>query len=135
VFAAAFSSRKADVGDKINLPGEDLKWRRGPRYQGFYGIVNVTEAHKSSVAGIPGLSLLRPSPHLDGTVVKLTGRRRRKAASSDQPGYIGLAFVVPGGVFLVHATMRDQNGSVFVATVAEDTKVDLQQSRWIAGCR
>jgi hypothetical protein len=128
VFAADFSSRKADVGDKINLAlAEDLKIGDtviAPK--GASAIVNVTEAHKSSVAGIPGfVSFEAESLTVDGTVVKLTGLAAKEGREVQiNPATVGLAFVVPGGVFLVHGNEAEiKAGSMFVATVAEDTKL------------
>jgi len=128
VFAADFSSRKADVGDKINLAlAEDLKIGDtviAPK--GASAIVNVTEAHKSSVAGIPGfVSFEAESLTVDGTVVKLTGLAAKEGREVQvNPATVGLAFVVPGGVFLVHGNEAEiKAGNMFVATVAEDTKL------------
>ncbi len=128
VFAADFSSRKTDVGDKINLTlAEDLKIGDAViAAKGATAIVNVTEAHKSSVAGIPGfVSFEAESLTIDGTVVKLTGSAAKEGREVQiNPATVGLAFVVPGGVFLVHGNDAEiKAGSVFVATVAEDTKV------------
>jgi hypothetical protein len=128
VFGSDFSSRKADVGDKINLIlAEDL--RVGDAViapKGSAAIVNVTEAHKSGVAGIPGfVSFEAESLTVDGTVVKLTGSAAKEGREVQiNPATVGLAFVVPGGVFLVRGNEGEiKPGSVFVATVAEDTKL------------
>jgi Chitobiase/beta-hexosaminidase C-terminal domain len=128
VFASDFSSRKADVGDKINLTlAEDLKIGDAViAAKGSTAIVNVTEAHKSSVAGIPGfIAFEAESLTLDGTVVKLTGTAAKEGREVQlNPATVGLAFVVPGGVFLVHGNDAEiKPGSVFVARVAEDTRV------------
>jgi hypothetical protein len=128
VFASDFSSRKADVGDKINLTlAEDLKIGDAViAAKGAMAIVNVTEAHKSGVAGIPGfVSFEAESLAIDGTVVKLMGTAAREGREVQiNPATVGLAFVVPGGVFLVHGNDAEiKLGSVFVATVAEDTKL------------
>ncbi len=127
-FAADFSSRKADVGDKINLTlAVDLKVGDAIiAAKGSTAIVNVTEAHKSSVAGIPGfVSFEAESLTIDGTVVKLTGSAAKEGREVQiNPATVGLAFVVPGGVFLVHGNDAEiKAGSVFVASVAEDTKL------------
>ena len=128
VFASDFSSRKADVGDKINLSlAEDLKIGDAMvAPKGATAIVNVTEAHKSSVAGIPGfVSFEAESLTVDGTVVKLQGSAAKEGREVQiNPATVGLAFVVPGGVFLVHGNDAEiKAGSVFTATVAEDTMV------------
>ena len=128
VFAADFSSRKADVGDKINLTlAEDLKVGDAViAAKGAPAIVNVTEAHKSSVAGIPGfVSFEAESLTIDGTVVKLTGSAAKEGREVQiNPATVGLAFVVPGGVFLVHGNDAEiKPGSLFTATVAEDTRL------------
>ena len=127
-FAADFSSRKADVGDKINLTlAVDLKVGDAIiAAKGSTAIVNVTEAHKSSVAGIPGfVSFEAESLTIDGTVVKLQGSAAKEGREVQiNPATVGLAFVVPGGVFLVHGNEAEiKAGSVFVASVAEDTKL------------
>jgi hypothetical protein len=128
VFASDFSSRKADVGDKISLTlAEDLKIGDeiiAPK--GSTAIVNITEAHKSSVAGIPGfISFEAESLTIDGTVIKLTGLAAKEGREVQiSPATVGLAFVVPGGVFLVHGNEAEiKAGAVFTATVAEDTTV------------
>ncbi len=130
VFAADFSSRKADVGDKIKLTlAEDLKVGEAViAPKGSSAIANVTEAHKSSVAGIPGfVSFEAEALSVDGTVVKLTGSAAKEGREVQiNPATVGLAFVVPGGVFLVHGNDAEiKAGSVFVATVGEDTKVGI----------
>jgi hypothetical protein len=128
VFAADFSSRQADVGDKINLTlAEDLKIGDAViAPKGSTAIVNVTEAHKSSVAGIPGfISFEAESLTIDGTMIKLTGSAAKEGREVQiNPATVGLAFVVPGGVFLVHGNDAEiKAGSVFTATVAEDTRL------------
>jgi len=128
VFASDFSSRKADVGDKINLTlAEDLKVGDVVIVpKGAMAVVNVTEAHKASVAGIPGfVSFEAESLNLDGRVVKLQGSAAKEGREVQiNPATAGLAFVVPGGVFLVHGNEAEiKQGAVFTATVAEDTKV------------
>jgi hypothetical protein len=128
IFASDFSSRKADVGDKINLTlADDLKVGDTViAAKGAPAIVNVTEAHKSGVAGIPGfVSFEAESLTLDGTVVKLTGSAAKEGREVQiNPATVGLAFVVPGGVFLVHGNEAEiKPGSVFTASVAEDTKL------------
>ena len=128
VFASDFSSRKADVGDKINLTlAEELKIGDAVvAPKGATAIVNVTEAHKSGVAGIPGfVSFEAESLTLDGTVVRLTGSAAKEGREVQiNPATVGLAFVVPGGVFLVHGNEAEiKAGSVFVAAVADDTKL------------
>jgi hypothetical protein len=128
VFAADFSSHKADVGDKINLTlAEDLKIGDAViAPKGTTAIVNVAEAHKSGVAGIPGfVSFEAESLAIDGTLVKLKGTAAKEGREVQiNPATVGLAFVVPGGVFLVHGNEAEiKSGSVFTATVAEDTKV------------
>jgi Chitobiase/beta-hexosaminidase C-terminal domain len=128
VFASNFSSRKADVGDKINLSlAEDLKIGDvvvAPK--GTTAIVNVTEAHKSGVAGIPGfVSFEAESLAIDGTVIKLQGSAAKEGREVQiNPATVGLAFVVPGGVFLVHGNEAEiKQASVFTAMIAEDTKL------------
>jgi hypothetical protein len=128
VFAADFSSRKADVGDKVNLTlAEDLKIGDAViAPKGSTAIVNITETHKSGVAGIPGfVSFQAESLSVDGTLVKLTGSAAKEGREVQiNPATVGLALVVPGGVFLVHGNEAEiKPGSVFVATVAEDTKL------------
>jgi hypothetical protein len=128
VFAADFSSRKADVGDKINLTlAEDLKIGDAVlASKGSAAIVNVTEAHKSGVAGIPGFVAFEAETlTVEGTVVKLMGTAAKEGREVQiNPATVGLAFVVPGGVFLVHGNEAEiKAGSVFTATVAEDTRL------------
>lgn len=128
VFGSDFSSRKADVGDKINLIlADDLRIGDvivAPK--GATAIVNVTEAHKSGVAGVPGfVAFEAESLTLEGTVVKLMGTAAKEGrAVQINPATVGLAFVVPGGVFLVHGNDAEiKQGSVFTATIAQDTKL------------
>jgi type II secretory pathway pseudopilin PulG len=128
VFASNFSSRKADVGDKINLTlAGDLKIGDAVvAAKGATAIANVTEAHKSGVAGVPGfVAFEAESLTLEGTVVKLMGTAAKEGREVQvNPATVGLAFVVPGGVFLVHGNDAEiKQGSVFTATVAEDTKL------------
>lgn len=128
VFVSDFSSRKADVGDKISLTlAEDLNIGGSViAAKGATAIVNVTEAHKSSVAGVPGFVVFNAeSLTIDGTVVKLTGSAAKEGREVQiNPATVGLALVVPGGVFLVHGRDAEiKPGSVFMAAVAEDTKV------------
>jgi hypothetical protein len=128
VFATNFSSRKADVGDKINLTlAEDLKIGDAVvAAKGATGMAHVTEAHKSGVAGVPGfVAFEAESLTLEGTVVKLMGTAAKEGREVQiNPATVGLAFVVPGGVFLVHGNEAEiKEGSVFTATVAEDTKL------------
>jgi hypothetical protein len=128
VFAADFSSRKADVGDKINLTlAEDLKIGDSViASKGATAFANVTEAHKSGVAGAPGfVSFAAESLSVDGTSIKLQGSAAKEGREVQiNPATVGLAFVVPGGVFLVHGNEAEiKQGAVFTATVAEDTKL------------
>jgi hypothetical protein len=128
VFASNFSSRKADVGDKINLTlAEDLKIGDAVvAAKGATAMAKVTEAHKSGVAGVPGfVAFEAESLTLEGTVVKLMGTAAKEGREIQiNPATVGLAFVVPGGVFLVHGNEAEiKQGSVFTATVAEDTKL------------
>jgi len=128
VFAAAFSSRKADVGDKISLTlADDLKVGGAViASKGSMAVVNITEAHKSGVAGIPGFVAFEAETlTVDGTVVKLMGTAAKEGREVQiNPATVGLAFVVPGGVFLVHGNEAEiKAGSVFTATVAEDTRL------------
>lgn len=131
VFASDFSSRKADVGDKINLTlADDL--RVGDTViapKGTTAIVNVTEAHKSRVAGIPGFVAFEAETlTVDGTVVKLMGTAAKEGREVQiNPATVGLAFVVPGGVFLVHGNDAEiKQGAMFTATVAEDTRLTVK---------
>jgi hypothetical protein len=114
VFATDYTSRNADVGDKINLMvagdikiGDALVISKGTP-----AVVNVTEAHKAGPGGLPGFVSLEA-----GTVAK-QGREL-----SINPGTIGLA-MVPAGLLLVHGNEAEiKPGAVFTATVAEDTKL------------
>jgi hypothetical protein len=127
VFAADYTSRKADVGDKINLTlADDVKIGDAiviPK--GTPAIVNVTEAHKAGPGGLPGVVALEAeSLTIGGTTVKLAGVAAKEGREVGiNPATVGLS-IVPAGLLLVHGNEAEvQQGMVFTATVAEDTKV------------
>jgi Chitobiase/beta-hexosaminidase C-terminal domain len=127
VFAANYTSRKADVGDKINLTlADDL--RIGDAVvvpKGTLAIVNVTEAHKAGPGGLPGLVALEAETLTVGdTSVKLEGVAAKEGREvSVNPATIGLS-IVPAGLLLVHGNEAEiKQGAVLAATVAEDTKL------------
>jgi hypothetical protein len=127
VFAADYTSRKADVGDKINLTlADDL--RIGDTVvvpKGTPAIVNVIEAHKAGPGGLPGfLALEAETLTIGQTTVKLAGAVAKEGREvGTNPATIGLA-VIPAGLFLVHGNEAEiKQGAVLPATVAEDTRM------------
>ena len=91
--------------------------------KGTTAIVNVTEAHKAGVGGLPGfVSFEAESLSVDGATVKLRGTAAKEGREVQvNPVAIGLA-MIPAGLLLVHGNEADiKAGSVFMATVAEDT--------------
>lgn len=127
VFAADYTSRQTDVGDKINLTvADDVKIGEAVVVpKGTMAVVNVTEAHKATVGGFPGfVSLEAETLKVGDTTVKLTGTVAKEGREkSVNPGTIGLA-MVPAGLLLVHGNEAEiKPGAVFSATVAEDTKL------------
>jgi hypothetical protein len=127
VFVSDYSSRKADVGDKINLTlANDLKIGDVViASKGATAIVNVTGAHKAGIAGLPGfIAFEAESLTIDGTVVKLQGTAAKEGREIQvSPATFGLA-LVPAGVLLVRGNEAEiKPGSVFTATVAQDTKL------------
>jgi hypothetical protein len=126
-FAADYTSRKADVGDKVNLTlADDLKIGDAVvALKGTPAVVNVTEAHKAGPGGLPGFVSLEAETLIIGdTTVKLAGvaaKEGRKVGVN--PATVGLS-IVPAGLLLVHGNEAEiKQGAVFSATVAEDTRL------------
>jgi len=133
VFAADYTSRKADVGDKINLTvADDIKL--GDTIvisKGTPAVVSVTEAHKAGPGGLPGfVSLEAETLTMGNTTMRLAGTVAKEGREvSINPGTIGLA-MVPAGLLLVHGNEAEiKPGAVFTATVAEDTKLPASHTK------
>jgi hypothetical protein len=93
IFAADYTSRKADVGDKVNLTladnlkiGETIVVPKGTP-----AFVNVIEAHKAGPGGLPGFIALEAETLTVGhTAVKLVGAVAKEGREvSANPATIG----------------------------------------------
>jgi len=123
-FASDFSSKKADVGDKIPLMlAEDIKIgdvvlvKKGAPAVGM-----VTGADGTHLLGVPGQIVFEAdSLNVDGVQVKLHGGAAKEAPYRVRAA-VSAFFVPVVGPFLVHGHDAEiKSGASFVASVSEDT--------------